>query len=146
MKFGCIQINTDFKRPTTVLNLIKRVFIHNRKWYTLLFKSLGLVRFSMLITRIYSHYMIRNTIKTIIFWNIIAIPNNCFLSEHIWEYNVFLWSKLNYSSLQCHMILQKSFSYADLLLKKLYQCWKQLCCYIFLFCISISNKQHLFEK
>ncbi len=37
-------------------------------------------------------------------------------------YNWFLWSKLNfqdhYSGLQCHMILQKSFKYTDLLFKK----------------------------
>ncbi len=39
--------------------------------------------------------------------------NNFFLFEHIWQCNWFLWSKLNfqhhYSTLQCHMILQKSF-------------------------------------
>ncbi len=44
------------------------------------------------------------------------------LFEYILKCNLFLWSKLNfqyhYSSLQCHMILQKSFKYADLLLKK----------------------------
>ncbi len=45
-----------------------------------------------------------------------------FLFEYILKYNLFLWSKLNfqqhYSSLQCHMIFQKSFWYADLMLKK----------------------------
>ncbi len=42
-------------------------------------------------------------------WNIILI----FLFEYIFKGNLFLWSNLNfqhhYSSLQCHMILQKSF-------------------------------------
>ncbi len=42
-----------------------------------------------------------------------SILNNCFLFKYIFKCNLFLWSKLNvqhhYSSLQCHVILQKSF-------------------------------------
>ncbi len=75
--------------------------------------------------------------------------------------NLFLWSKLyfqhHYSSLQCHMIFR---NHNNMLLKKhsdYYQCWKQLCCTIFLWklwyilffrihrWIESSKEQHLFE-
>ncbi len=56
--------------------------------------------------------------NTVILSNIITISNSCFLWEYIVKCNLFLWSKLNfqhyYSSLQCHMILQKSFKYETL--------------------------------
>jgi len=53
----------------------------------------------------------KNTVKTVKLWNIIRIWNKSFLFEYIVKCNLFLWSKLyfqyQYSSLQCHMILQK---------------------------------------
>ncbi len=77
--------------------------------------------------------------------------------------NLFLWSKLNfqhhYSSLQCHMIFR---NHSNMLIccsrniSDYYQCWKQLCCpiflcnlrYIFFFrilwWIESSKEQHLF--
>ncbi len=78
--------------------------------------------------------------------------------------NLFLWSKLyfqhHYSSLQCHMIFR---NHSNMLIccsrniSDYYQCWKQLCCPIFLWkpwCILFftilwwiesSKEQHLFE-
>ncbi len=57
-------------------------------------------------------YLIKNTAKAVTLWNILTIKNNSFLFEYILKCNLFLWSKLNfqhhYSSLQWHMILQKS--------------------------------------
>ncbi len=60
--------------------------------------------------------------KTVILWNIITILNNCFLLQYIFKCNLLLWRQSSvfsnhYSSL-CHMILQKLFWYADLVLKK----------------------------
>ncbi len=42
-------------------------------------------------------YMIKNTVKTVMLWNIITIQNNCFY------FNIFKLSR--YSSLQCHVIV-----------------------------------------
>ncbi len=78
--------------------------------------------------------------------------------------NLFLWLKLNfqhhYSSLQCHMIFR---NHSNMLIccsrniSDYYQCWKQLCCTIFLWklwyilffrihrWIESSKEQHLFE-
>ncbi len=65
-------------------------------------------------------YLIKN--KTVILWNIITISNNCFLFEYIVKCNLFLWCKAEFSAslLQSSviLILQKSFWYADLMLKK----------------------------
>ncbi len=71
-----------------------------------------------------------------------------FLNKYILKCNLFLI--FHFTSLQCHIILQKSFWYADLLLKKhflllsYYQWWKQLCCLIFLwiffFCGTFPQK------
>ncbi len=65
-------------------------------------------------------YLIKSTVKPVIFWNIITIYSNCFLFTFILKCNLYLWCKAeilaSLLSLQCHMILQKSF--ADLLLKK----------------------------
>ncbi len=68
--------------------------------------------------------------------------------------NVIYYFIIIYSSLQCHMTLQKSLYYADLLLKKIshyYQCWKQLCCLIFLWklwyiFLRIYLKNRKFER
>ncbi len=90
--------------------------------------------------------------------------NNCFLCEYMLKCNWFLWSKLNfqhhYSSLQCHMIFR---NHSNMLIccsrniSDYYQCWKQLCCPIFLWkrwyilffrlhrWIENSKEQHLFE-
>ncbi len=96
--------------------------------------------------------------------NIIVIQNSCFLCEYVLNCNLFLWSKLNfqhhYSSLQCHMIFR---NHSNMLIccsrniSDYYQCWKQLCCPIFLGklwyilffrihrWIESSKEQHLFE-
>ncbi len=57
---------------------------------------------------------IKNTAKTVILWNIIAISSNCFLFfkcifPGIYSCDAKLNFQHHYSSLQCHMILQKSF-------------------------------------
>ncbi len=87
---------------------------------------------------ILNHFQIQNTlhksillpkaaimwskIKTVILWKFLAIFKSYFIYEYILKCNLFLWSKMyfqhHYSSLQCHMILQISLSYADVLLKK----------------------------
>ncbi len=48
------------------------------------------------------NYLIKNTVKTEILWNIIAFYNDYFY------FNIFN-NVIYYSSLQWHMILQKSF-------------------------------------
>ncbi len=106
-------------------------------------------------------YLIKNTVKM---WNIITVKTSCFLREYLLKCNLFLWSKLyfqhHYSSLQCHMIFR---NHSNMLIccsrniSDYYQCWKQLCCSIFLWrlwCILFfrihrwiesSKEQHLFE-
>ncbi len=37
-------------------------------------------------------YLIQNTVKALILWNIITIYNKCFLCEYLLKYNLFLWS------------------------------------------------------
>ncbi len=78
--------------------------------------------------------------------------------------NLFLWSKLyfqhHYCSLQCHMIFRNHNNMLICCSRNIsdyYQCWKQLCCTIFLWklwCILFfsihrlterSKEQHLFE-
>ncbi len=78
--------------------------------------------------------------------------------------NLFLWSKLyfqhHYSSLQCHMIFRNHNNMLICCSRNIsdyYQCWKQLCCTIFLWkrwwilffrihrSIESSKEQHLFE-
>ncbi len=65
-------------------------------------------------------------------WDVIAIKNSLLFELNvIYSCDAQLYFQHHYSSLQHHMILQKSLKYADLLLKKhflLFQCWKQLCC------------------
>ncbi len=97
-------------------------------------------------------------------WNIIIILNNCFLCEYVLNCNLFLWSKLyfqhHYSSLQCHMIFRNHNNMLICCSRNIsdyYQCWKQLCCTIFLWkpwyilffrihrWIESSKEQHLFE-
>ncbi len=36
-------------------------------------------------------YLIKNSVKYVILWNIITISNNCFLSEYLLKCNLFLW-------------------------------------------------------
>ncbi len=77
-------------------------------------------------------YLIKNTVKTVIFFTgiFLQFKNKCSLFQYIWMY--FCDAKLHfqhhYSRLQCHMILEiinmliscsKNISYY-------YQCWKQL--------------------
>ncbi len=38
-------------------------------------------------------YLIKNTVKSVILWNIITMQNNCFLFEYILKYNLFLECK-----------------------------------------------------
>ncbi len=78
--------------------------------------------------------------------------------------NLFLWSKLyfqhHYSSLQCHMIFRNHNNMLICCSRNIsdyYQCWKQLCCSIFLWKLwyilffrihrwtESSKEQHLFE-
>ncbi len=108
-------------------------------------------------------YLIKNTFKMIIVWNIIANSNGCFLCKYIVKCNLFLWLKLyfqhHYSSLQCHMIFRNHSNMLIFCSRNIsvdYQCWKQLCCTIFLWklwCILFfrilwwiesSKEQHLF--
>ncbi len=88
----------------------------------LLFKRLGLVRFliflkSLMLTMV--SLFDKNTVNTVILWNIITIWNNCFLFEYFFKCNLFLWWQgwivIMWIS---HMILQKSLKYADLVIKK----------------------------
>ncbi len=106
-------------------------------------------------------YLFKNTVKL---WNIIVIYNSCFLCEYVLNCNLFLWSKLyfqhHYCSLQCHMIFRNHNNMLICCSRNIsdyYQCWKQLCCTIFLlklWCILFfrihrwiesSKEQHLFE-
>ncbi len=59
-------------------------------------------------------YLNKNTEKTVILWNIIIIENNFSLFQYILKSNLFLICQStifssHYSSLQSHMIFQKSF-------------------------------------
>ncbi len=110
---------------------------------TKLFKSLDSVRFLMFSKEVSSAHwgcicLIKNTVKIAILWNNCTIENNCCLCKHIVKYNLFLRSKLNfqhdYSSLQCHMILQKSYMLicCSRNISDYHQFWKLLCCLIFL--------------
>jgi len=70
-------------------------------------------------------------------WNIITISNNCFLIEHvIYSCDEQLYFQHHYSSLQCHMIFRNHYNiliYCSRNISDDYQCWKQLCCFIFLY-------------
>ncbi len=97
-------------------------------------------------------------------WNIFAISNSCFLCEYVLNCNLYLWSNLyfqhHYSSLQCHMIFRNHYNMLICCSRNIsdyYQCWKQLCCTIFLWkpsyilffrihrWIESSKEQCLFE-
>ncbi len=52
-------------------------------------------------------FKIKNTVKTAIFLNIIAIKMNCFLFEYILKRNLFLWCKAVFSA----SLLQSSVSH-----------------------------------
>ncbi len=61
-------------------------------------------------------YLIKNSVKTVACWNIITNPNTYFLFGYILKNVIYFcdakhhWDfQHHYSSLQCHMILQKSF-------------------------------------
>ncbi len=43
-------------------------------------------------------YMIKNTVRTVILWNIIAILNNCFPFKYIRKGHLFLWCKAEFSA------------------------------------------------
>ncbi len=127
--------------------------------HLLLFRCLGSGR-SLLCSPI-PHYLIKNTVKM---WNIITISNSCFLCEYLLNCNLFLWSNLyfqhHYSSFQCHMIFRNHNNMMICCSRNIsdyYQCWKQLCCTIFLWkpwyilffrihrWIESSKEQRLFE-
>ncbi len=64
-------------------------------------------------------YLIKNTVKTVILWNItnniiVFLIVKCFKIKFIHLIQNWIFSR-HYSGLQCHMIFQKSFLYADLL-------------------------------
>ncbi len=103
------------------------------------------------------HLFDQNTVKT---WNIIKVWNSCFLCEYLLKCNVFLYFQHHYSSLQCHMIFRNHNNMLICCSRNIsdyYQCWKQMCCTIFLWklwyilfvrihrWIETSEKQHLFE-
>jgi len=105
----------------------------------------------------YTHQGCIHLFKNPILWNIeklniITIWNNCFLFENVLKCNLYLWCKAEFFSIITpvfSVILQKSFWYADLLLKKHF-----LLCLIIInhntFCFRIlwwteSLKEHLFE-
>ncbi len=78
--------------------------------------SLGSVRFFYVLKFMLSKaagIWAKNTVKIVILWNTFTISNNWFAFEYILKYNYSCDAKLNFqhhnSSLQCHMILQKSF-------------------------------------
>ncbi len=90
-------------------------------------------------------YLIKNTIKTVILWNIITMYNKCFLCEYIVKCNLFLWCKAEFSSLQCHMIFRNHSNMLICCSKNIslyYQCWKQLCCFVFLWKMIYFIFQH----
>ncbi len=65
-------------------------------------------------------YLIQNIAKAVILWNILVLFKIIVFYLNVLNSNLFLWFQswifsINYSS---HMILQKSFKYSDLLLKK----------------------------
>jgi len=117
--FGFIHIpKVGLKQPRIfrvyILKYYRKLFI-----YTLLFKTLGLVRFKK--KKVCSAHqgcicLIKNTV--VILLNIITILINWF--------DVNMFKSVMYSNLQCHMILQKSLYYEDLMLKNIsdycYQC------------------------
>ncbi len=93
----------------------------------------------------------RAFIKVVILWNIIIEITvlSLYFKMKIIPVMAKLYFQHHYSSLQCYMILQKSF-YDDLTLKKFsyyYHCWKQLCCFKFfrILCLWIecSREQQL---
>ncbi len=94
-------------------------------------KSLGLLRVSS--AQQGSIHLIQNTVKTFKYY--------CHLKQlfSMLKCNLFLWSKLyfqhHYSSLQCHMIFRNHNNMLICCSRNIsdyYQCWKQLCCTIFL--------------
>ncbi len=70
-------------------------------------------------------YSIKNTEKTAILWNIIAISNIGFLCEYVLNCNLFLYFQHHYSSLQCHMIFR---NHNNILIY--YECWNSSYCFL----------------
>ncbi len=87
--------------------------------------------------------------KKVILWNIFRMWSRCFLCEYLLKYNLFMWSKLyfhhHYSSLQCHMIFRNHnmLIYCSRNVSDYYQCWKQLCCTIFLCKLGLPPNSRL---
>ncbi len=83
---------------------------------------LVLVRFLNVLKKIsYAHqsniYLFKNTVKTIILWNIIEMKNNSFLFEYILNCNLFLWCKDEFSA----SLLQASVSHDPLKIIQIYR-------------------------
>ncbi len=82
-------------------------------------------------------YLIKNTVQFLYKCEILLQFKMTFLYKYILKCNIFLRSKWNFqhhdSIRQCHMILQKSMLICwSRNISNYYQCWKQLCCFIFL--------------
>jgi len=93
-------------------------------------------------------YLIKNKkIKTVILWMLIQFKTVVFYFNIMY---LFLWSKLNfthhYSSLQCHMILQKSFWYDDLMLKKHFSLLSMLKTVIYIFISGFFAEYRKFKR
>ncbi len=102
-----------------------------------------------------SIYLIINTVKTVIFWNIISISNKCFYCNIfvnvIYSCDAALNIQHHSSSLQCHMIFRNHSNiliYCSRHISDYYQCYYQnsFCFFIFLWklwCIfqdSLTNR------
>ncbi len=104
--YGCILHvhlglvkDTEETKPS---NLVKKRIIY-RHTRTLPIKSLGSV-FKILNEISYAHqgciYLIKNTEKTLILWNLIANSNNGFLFQYTLKYNLFLTQNFHQHLLQ----------------------------------------------
>ncbi len=95
---------------------------HSALTDTLLFKSLGSVRFVMFLSLLDKKYRK----KTVILWNIIAISNIGFLFYYALKYNLFLWCSAEFSSaITPDFCVTWYFrNHSDMLIY--YQCWN--CC------------------
>ncbi len=145
MQHTCLQsFNVRSVNLLVLINNLDRnsfcLCLINELQHTLLFKSLVSVIFLLFLKEVSSAHkvcinLIKNTAKL---WNNYNFKK-CFLCEYMLKCNLFLWLKLyfqhHYSSLQCHMIFR---NHSNILIccsrniSDYYQCWKQLCCFIYL--------------
>ncbi len=104
-----LTVHFQFKTAKKNIYIIYDLFLGS---YTLPFKGLGSIR---LFFFYYAHQGFNSLIKnTVILWNILLFKITVFFFKYIFNVIYSCDVKLNfqhhYSSLQCHMILQKSFS------------------------------------